>query len=388
MNPLRYWKTLFFGILITSLVVYFIQFARFDITQYSPFSGSFDTTKPLVSTFFVTMFSGIFGISTVLFINFILGQYSTSSKTYHEVLHKISKLGLLINGIGNPSPALGMYLRDLPKNLFDAITSRNLLFLEVFSDDHELSRIKPSLLELEMKGLNLIVEFMNASEPQSSDQKSQSTVQFIDPQKTWHISRKDPEIRKTFASIMDNMVILEAVHKTQIPTPIYRLVVVGSLVVHSLSLPFYWAMYAWVLGSIAIALVVGALLFLMDILKHIGSIFHVNGYNHQHFVHLTGQCAIKMTNLFPIRDLQEKQEIREKTTSERIVTNFSPVYTQQTSQSQQYQQPVQFQPPIQFQPQQRSNYQQQSFNTNLNPQESMNSQSFYESVFKVPNKTK
>jgi hypothetical protein len=293
---LRFWPLPVMIAAAVAWAIYIVFVARTDIEKFSPWSPNFDPQKVLVSPFFATMFLGIFGLTNVLFISAAHALYRETNRLWIEACHRIVRLAKISEEVAltkeiNAS-SWYCYLYLLSDRYFKDLTQPAVIFTDQSgsgsdgdSDDEycgtECSR---HLIKLEVEGYQLHTKLF----PGNLD------------------------VDRAFAELFNSLLLLKSIHETKTPPQLHRIAASGLILLHAITIPFYWAHYGWIVGSIFIVVIVGFLTYMVDLQDSLGSIFESRSYYHYRVLEWHRWTDRQLISLVPEDSTDEDEQEAKK----------------------------------------------------------------------------
>ncbi len=288
----RFWPLPVMIAAAAAWAVYIIFGVRSDIERFSPWSSRFDPTQVLVSPFFATMFLGIFGLTNVLFISAAHALYRETNRLWIEASHRIVRLAKISEEVAlskeiNAS-SWYCYLYLLSDQFFNDLTRPTTIFKDQSgpgsdsdSDDECVGTgCSKNLIKMEVEGYHL------------------HTTLF----------RGNLDVDRAFAELFNTLLLLKSIHETKTPPQLQRIAAAGLVLLHVVTIPFYWAHYGWTVGSIFIAVIVGFLTYMVDLQDGLGSIFEPRSYYHYRVLEWHKWTDRQLAALVPEESTEEEDE--------------------------------------------------------------------------------
>jgi hypothetical protein len=284
MNIFGRWKL--FYLIITPFIIYaLIRYFNFNIIAYSPLSptGVYDPTLIFPSSLVLTVFTTLFIVNFGWYFGYNLDQYKLTLRTYKEIIELIKSVNyeLFSNDKDSTYDESREEVKEHLKNL------PNFLFTNLKLNDKEETS---SVLSYSMGQIK-------RPENISYNIKKNEGLDLI------RVIIDDSNIEKSYRRIYELMAVIHGINYTDTPAFLYRSVVVNGLILNTVLVPYNWASYSWLLGSIIISIQIIVLYYMIDGVKNITPVFNKTTQGYRLMEKETDECTSELEALFPKKEV-------------------------------------------------------------------------------------
>ncbi len=241
------WKI---GLFTAITVAYYYGFAYigWDPAKRSGFYHDYDSTLSKIPTEYFAIFLGIYTVVSIIFVNYNATSQRRTQEGYQMFLQLLSRFIKSRSYLHNDK---SFDFSDIPERFVKIVSSRT-------------------------KIVNFESYFMPAPEVSDSIDNIDARVQGILRGLKAGGRINDSELKEALGdwkSIVLYMFDILSIHMAPVHVIIHRIYISYTFVTYGLIFPHFWMWFAYLLGTILIALIILLLSIFMDLTKRITSIF-------------------------------------------------------------------------------------------------------------------